>query len=175
LAIGNGTQETIPGEIQGVGTNLLFITPGGSEDVRNPKPLTLSDAEALADPFSNSSIRGVAPVLNGRVEMTLSGENKATSVVGVTPDYRSIRNVELSEGEFINSTDLSGRASVVLLGTDVAEELFRRTSGLVDEKVHIEGQPFRVIGVLAEKGGSSIGSEDDQILVPLTTAQTRLL
>lgn len=175
LAIGNGTQETILGEIQGVGTNLLFVTPGGSEDMRNPKPLTLSDAEALADPFSASSIEGVAPVLNGRVEVTLSGENKSTSVVGITPDYETVRNVELSEGEFISNSDLSGRSAVVLLGTDVAEELFGRKSGLVGEKVRIEGQPFRVIGVLEEKGGSSMGSEDDQILVPLTTAQTRLL
>ena len=65
LAIGNGTQESILGEIQGVGTNLLFVTRGGSEDVSNPKPLTLSDADALADPFSAPSIEGVAPALNG--------------------------------------------------------------------------------------------------------------
>ena len=175
LAIGNGTQESILGEIQGVGTNLLFVTPGGSEDVSNPKPLTLLDAEALADPFSAPSIDGVAPVLNGRVEMTFAGENKSTSVVGVTPDYATVRNVGLSEGEFITETDLSGRSAVVILGTEVAQDLFGRQSGLVGEKVRIEGQPFRVIGVLEEKGGSAMGSEDDQILVPMTTAQTRLL
>ena len=175
LAIGNGTQESILGEIQGVGTNLLFVMPGGSEDVSNPKPLTLSDAAALSDPFSAPSIAGVAPVLNGRVEMNFSGETKSTTLVGVTPDYSSVRNVELSEGEFFSDTDLSGRRSVVLLGTDVAEELFGRTAGLVGEKVRIEGQPFRVVGVLAEKGGSAMGSEDNQVLVPMTTAQTRLL
>jgi putative ABC transport system permease protein len=175
LAIGNGTQESILGEIQGVGTNLLFVTPGGSEDVSNPKPLTLSDAEALADPFSAPSIDGVAPVLNGRVEMNNAGENISTTVGGVTPDYATVRNVGLSEGEFISQTDLSGRSAVVLLGTEVAEELFGRKSGLVGEKVRVEGQPFRVIGVLEEKGGSAMGSEDDQILVPMTTAQTRLL
>jgi putative ABC transport system permease protein len=175
LAIGNGTQESILGEIQGVGTNLLFVTPGGSEDISNPKPLTLSDADALADPFSAPSIEGVAPVLNGRVEVTFSGENKSTSVLAVTPDYASVRNVELSEGEFIDETALAGRAAVVLLGTDVAEDLFARKSGLVGEKVRIDSQPFRVIGVLEEKGGSGMGSEDDQVLVPMTTAQTRLL
>jgi putative ABC transport system permease protein len=175
LAIGNGTQESILGEIQGVGTNLLFVTQGGSEDVSNPKPLTLSDAGALADQFSAPSIDGVAPVLNGRVEVTFAGENKSTTVVGVTSDYASVRNVALSEGEFISNTDLAGRSAVVLLGTEVAEELYGRKSGLVGEKVRIEGQPFRVIGVLEEKGGSAMGSEDDQILVPMTTAQTRLL
>ena len=175
LAIGNGTQESILGEIQGVGTNLLFVTQGGSEDVSNPKPLTLLDAEALADPFSAPSIAGVAPVLNGRVELKFAGENKSTTLVGVTPDYASVRNIGLSEGEFISATDLSGRSAVVILGTEVAEDLFGRKSGLVGEKVRIEGQPFRVIGVLEEKGGSAMGSEDDQILVPMTTAQTRLL
>jgi putative ABC transport system permease protein len=175
LAIGNGTQQSILGEIQGVGTNLLFVTSGGSEDVRNPKPLTLADAEALADPFSAPSIDGVAPVLNGRVELNYAGENKSTTVIGVTPGYATVRNVGLSEGEFISDTDFSGRSAVVLLGTEVAEELFGRKSGLVGEKVRIEGQPFRVIGVLEEKGGSAMGSEDDQILVPMTTAQTRLL
>jgi putative ABC transport system permease protein len=149
--------------------------PGGSEDVSNPKPLTLADAAALSDPFSAPSIAGVAPVLNGRVELNFSGETKSTTLVGVTPDYSSVRNVELSEGEFFSDTDLSGRSSVVLLGTDVAEELFGRTAGLVGEKVRIEGQPFRVVGVLAEKGGSAMGSEDNQVLVPMTTAQTRLL
>ncbi len=175
LAIGNGTQESILGEIQGVGTNLLFVTQGGSEDVSNPKPLTLSDADALADPFSAPSIDGVAPALNGRVELKFAGENKSTSLVGVTPDYETVRNIGLSEGEFISATDLSGRSAVVILGTEVADELFGRKFGLVGEKVRIEGQPFRVIGVLEEKGGSAIGSEDDQILVPMTTAQTRLL
>jgi putative ABC transport system permease protein len=175
LAIGNGTQESILGEIQGVGTNLLFVTQGGSEDVSNPKPLTLLDAEALADPFSAPSIDGVAPVLNGRVEINFAGENKSTTLVGVTPDYASVRNIGLSEGEFISETELSGRSAVVIIGTEVAEDLFGRKSGLVGEKVRIEGQPFRVIGVLEEKGGSAMGSEDDQILVPMTTAQTRLL
>ncbi len=175
LAIGNGTQASILGEIQGVGTNLLFVTPGGAEEVTNPKPLTLSDADALADPFSAPSIEGVAPVLNGRVEVTFAGESKSTPVIGVTPDYESVRNVGLSEGVFFTQTDLSGRSSIVLLGTEVAKELFDRKYGLVGEKVRIEGQPFRVIGVLEEKGGSAMGSEDDQILVPMTTAQTRLL
>lgn len=175
LAIGNGTQASILGEIQGVGTNLLFVTPGGSEDATNPKPLTLSDAEALTNQLSASSIAGVAPVLNGRAELSFAGENKSTTLVGVTPDYEQVRNVELAEGQFISQTDLSGRSAVVILGTEVADQLFGRKSGLVGEKVRIEAQPFRVIGVLTEKGGSAMGSEDDQVLVPMTTAQTRLL
>jgi putative ABC transport system permease protein len=67
-----------------------------------------------------------------------------------------------------------GESAVVILGTDVAEELFGRKSGLVGETIRIKGQTFRVIGILEEKGGSSFGSEDNQVIIPLSTAQIRL-
>ena len=175
LAIGAGAENSITGEIQGIGTNLLFVFRGGSEDVRNPKPLTLGDAEAIADPFAAPSVAGVAPVLQGNGEISFSGESSVTGIVGVTPEYESVRNTSVTEGEFISDVHILGRAAVVILGTDVAEDLFGRKSGITGETVRIEGQPFRVIGVLEEKGGGSFGSEDDQILVPMTTAQARLL
>jgi putative ABC transport system permease protein len=86
-----------------------------------------------------------------------------------------VRNVNVSEGEFIAEEHILGRASVVLLGTEVADRLYGRTQALVGETVRVEGQPFRVLGVLESKGGSGFGNQDDQILIPLTTAQTRLL
>jgi putative ABC transport system permease protein len=175
LAIGTGAENSITGEISGIGTNLLFVFRGGSEDVRNPKPITLGDAEALADPFAAPSIIGVAPILQGSGEVSFSGESKITTINGVTPEYETVRNTPVTEGNFITEAHMLGRSAVVILGTDVAEELFGRKSGLTGETVRIEGQPFRVIGMLEEKGGSSFGSEDDQILVPMTTAQARLL
>ncbi len=175
LAIGTGAENSITGEIQGIGTNLIFVFRGGSEDVRNPEPLTLGDAEAIADPFAAPSVVGVAPILQGNAEVSYSGESAVTTINGVTPDYEVVRNYHVTEGEFISEAHMLGRSAVVILGVDVADELFGRKSGLVDETVRIEGQPFRVIGVLEEKGGGSFGSEDDQIIVPLTTAQTRLI
>jgi putative ABC transport system permease protein len=175
LAIGTGAENSITGEIQGIGTNLLFIFRGGSEDVRNPDPLTLGDAEAIADPFQAPSIVGVAPALQGSGEISFAGETSVTQIMGVTPEYEMVRNYRVSEGEFFNEAHLLGRSAVVILGVDVAEALFGRSSGLEGETVRIEGQPFRVIGILEEKGGGSFGSEDDQILVPLSTAQTRLI
>ncbi|MBN1667763.1 MAG: ABC transporter permease, partial [Anaerolineales bacterium] len=153
----------------------LFVFRGGSEEVRNPKPLTLGDAEAIADPFAAPSVSGVAPTLQGSGEVTFSGESTRTSINGVTPDYEFVRNYHVSEGEFINETHMLGRSAVVILGVDVAESLFGRAAGLVGETIRIEGQPFRVIGILEEKGGSSFGSEDNQVIVPLTTAQSRLI
>jgi putative ABC transport system permease protein len=175
VSIGRGAQETITGSIQGIGTNLVFIFRGGSEDVRNPKPLTLGDAQAIADSFLAPSVTGVAPMLQGDGKVSAAGESKNTSIVGVTPEYGPVRNTTLLEGEFINNDHMLEQASVVLLGTDVAERLFGRTQGLVGETVRIEGQPFRVIGILESKGGSAFGNQDDRVLVPLTTAQARLI
>lgn len=175
VSIGRGAEGTITGSIQGIGTNLLFVFQGGSEEVRNPKPLTVGDAEAMTDPFQAPSVVGVAPILQDSVKVTAGGESTTTQISGVTPDYGPVRNANVSEGEFISQEHLLGRASVALLGTEVAEDLFARTAGLVGETVRIEGRPFRVIGVLESKGGSGFSNEDDVILVPLTTAQTRLI
>jgi len=175
LAIGAGAQNSITGSIEGIGTNLLFVVSGGSEDVRNPKPLTRADAVALSDGFQAPSVIGVAPLLQGSVEVTAQGESTTTAINGVTPDYSWVRNATLAEGEFINEAHLLGRSAVVLLGTQVAENLFGRKDGLVGESVRIEGQPFKVIGILEEKGGTGFTDEDDRIIVPITTAQARLL
>ncbi len=175
LAVGRGAEDVITGSIQGIGTNLIFVFSGGSEDVRNPKPMTLADAEAIADPFAAPSVAAVAPMLQGSAEVTYSGDSMVTTLNGVTPDYSTVRNWGVSEGEFITESHLLERASVAVIGVEVADELFGRTSGLVGETLRIEGQPFRVIGVLTEKGGGSFGSEDSVIIVPMTTAQARLL
>ena len=175
VSVGRGAQNTITGSIQGIGTNLLFVFGGGSEDVRNPKPITLGDSDAIADPFQAPSVAEVAPVLQGSGTVSYAGENHTTTVNGITPSYASVRNVKVSEGEFISEEHILGQASVVVIGTDAADKLFGRTAGLVGETVRIEGQPFRIIGVQQPKGGSSFSNEDDRVLVPFTTAQARLL
>jgi putative ABC transport system permease protein len=176
ISIGRGAQNTITGSIQGIGTNLLFVFRGGtSNDVRNPQPLTLGDADAMADPLQAPAVAGVAPELTGQVTVTYGGQSTDTSIEGVTPDYARVRNTSVTEGQFITEEQILGRASVVLLGQDVADKLFGRKEGLVGETVRIEGQPFRVSGVLTSKGGSGFSNEDNRVVVPLSTAQTRLL
>ena len=173
LAIGDGAQNSILGEIEGIGTNLIFIMPGGSEDVRNPQPLTVADAEAIAEPGMAPAVARVASAVSGMAEVTYSRESTSTTLYGVTPDYAQVRNYTLTEGEFIQESHNTGQSSVVVLGTDVAEALFDRKQGLVGETIRINSQPFKIIGVLEEKGGSSMGSEDNQIIIPLSTAQIR--
>ncbi len=176
LGVGQGAQNTITGSISGIGSNLLFVFSGNMEqEVRNEKPLTLSDAEAMADPFQAPSIAAVAPVIQGSGEITFGAETASTSLYGVTPDYTVVRNYGLIEGEYIDEQHLLGQSSVVLLGPDVAEKLFGRTDGITGETVRINGLPFRVIGILESKGGGSFGSQDDVALVPFSTAQSRLI
>jgi putative ABC transport system permease protein len=180
LAVGTGAQDTITGSISGIGTNLLFVMGGGGrmmggETVRNPKPLTLQDAAALSDPFAAPSVELVAPVLNGSFLVGGAGQTTTVSISGVTPDYFPLRNYTLTEGEFITEENLLGRASVALIGPGTADTLFGRHDGLVGENITIDGQPFRIIGVLASKGGGMFGSEDDSVMIPFSTAQTRLI
>jgi len=176
LAVGHGAQASITGSISGIGTNLLFVFRGDPGDnVRNPKPLTLGDAEALRDQFAAPSIEAVAPALQGSGIVSYGGEKTSPQLFGVTPEYFQVRNMKVTEGELITEEHMLGRASVVLLGSGVADTLFGRTNGLVGETVRIEGQPFRVIGVLESKGGGAFGSEDDQVIIPFSTAQARLI
>jgi len=176
LAVGTGAQDTITGSISGLGSNLLFVFSGNfSETIRVEKPLTLSDAEAMADPFQAPSVAAVAPAIQGNATITFSGEKASAQLTGITPQYEQVRNYHLLEGEFITEEHLLGRASVALLGPNIADKLFGRRDGITGETIRIEGQPFRVLGVLEPKGGSSFGSQDDLVLVPFTTAQARLI
>lgn len=176
LAIGTGAQNTIIGSISGIGTNLLFVFPGNIlEDVRNVKPLTMGDVAAMSDVFQAPHVQAVAPVVNGRVTASFSGETASVDLFGVTPEYQIVRNYGLIEGDFITEEHINGRSSVALIGPEAADRLFGQRSMITGETIRIEGHPFRIIGVLESKGGGSFGSQDNVILVPITTAKVRLL
>jgi putative ABC transport system permease protein len=177
LALGAGAQDTITSSISGIGTNLLFVFRGNSDNtnVRNPRPLTLADAQAIDDPFSAPSVAAVAPILDGNAQISFGGQTATVTLDGVTPSYFQVRNYNVQEGSLITEENVLGRASVVLLGPDAADKLFGRHSGLVGETIRIEGQPFRVIGILESKGGGAFGSQDNVAIIPFSTAQARLI
>jgi putative ABC transport system permease protein len=177
VALGQGAQDSITGTISGIGTNLVFIIPGNDQNnVRNARPLTVQDTQAIGDPFLAPHVGEAAAMVQGsNIEVSAGGEQTLTVLGGITPEYFTVRNFKVAEGEEINEEHLLGRASVVLLGVEVADKLFDRHEGLVGETVRIEGQPFRVIGVMEKKGGSAFGSEDDIVLIPMTTARTRIV
>ncbi|GAP20875.1 ABC transporter permease [Leptolinea tardivitalis] len=176
LAIGEGAQSYITGTISGLGTNLIFIAPGNPQaEIRNPKPLTQMDAAALVDENLAPSVLVAEPVLSNRRQVTYGSEKTNTSIDGVTPGYIKVSNYEYQEGEGITEEHILGQASVAVLGVDVADKLFNRREGLVGETIRIEGQPFRIVGVLKPKGGGSFGSQDNLVMIPFTTAQARMV
>jgi len=176
LAVGTGAQDTIIGSISGIGTNLLFVFQGNlQQDIRNEQPLTVGDVLAFSDIFQAPHIEAVASIVSGNIGIAYEGKTTSVELRGVTPEFEYVRNYDLIEGSFITDDHVNGRASVALLGPEVADKLFGRREFITGETIRIDGQPFRVIGILAAKGGGSFGSQDNVVLVPITTARVRLL
>jgi putative ABC transport system permease protein len=175
LSIGQGAGNSITGEIESIGTNVIYILNGNDEeDVTNPKDLTLRDAEALASNARADKIAYVAPVVNGASEISYSDKGTETAISGVTPDYLYVQNLEIAEGSFITQAQVEGRSAVVVLGPGMADTLMGRHAGVVGQTVRIGGYPYRVVGVTTAKGGSAFNNPDNNVYIPISTAQTRL-
>jgi putative ABC transport system permease protein len=183
LSVGQGAQDSITSSINDIGTNVLYLNSGsgarfGGEggSVRYTRPLKMADAEALMDPFLAPAVQAVAPILqSGNISASAKGQTTTTTVYGVTTAYFPIRNEQVSEGAFFNDQQVDGHARVVVIGVDLATTLFGRTTDLVGESIRINGQTFTITGVLQSKGGSSFGSSDNQVIIPLTTARDRVI
>jgi putative ABC transport system permease protein len=175
LSVGEGVQSYITQQFQSIGTNLFFVIPGSlQEELDKPAYLTLQDAEALMDTAQAPDILRVAPTVQGGARVTVPGRDKSTEVVGTTEVYVMVRDWFPVTGNFISSSDNAVQARVVVLGRIVADALFPTNPEPIGEVVRIDGVPFRVIGVMEERGGSDFGSEDDTVFVPLSTALGRL-
>jgi len=178
LSIGRGTEASITASIESMGTNLVYVSPGSTTQggvqtvAGSAGTLTLDDAEALVD---LPGVAAVSPVTNNFVQVVYQGQNTRTRLMGVTPGYETVASLTLEDGEFISEESQNARSLVVVLGHDVAEALFGSTGGVVGQKVRLNGQPYKVIGVLASKGGTGFMNQDDQVLIPLSTALYRLV
>ena len=179
MSIGRGSQEAITSRIESLGTDLLFVRPGASVQGAivggqgSASTLTLDDAFALQDSTFAPSVAAVAPELRTNAQVVAGRENTSTQVVGVTSEYRVIRNFPVSSGQFISPVHVQNVSEVAVLGSQVAETLFGFRDP-VGQTVRINGRQFSVIGVLESKGGSALGNQDDLVMVPITTAYYRL-
>jgi putative ABC transport system permease protein len=177
LSIGQGVQMAVTEQIQSAGSNLLMILPGQITETGgfeyNPS-LTYKDAEAIADPMNVPDAAIVAPTMEGSTSLSYDGEDLTATTAGVTGDHDIVRNLELVQGRFLSTQDMDRRARVAVLGSNVAEQLFGENGYALDQKIRINRIPFKVIGVLAEKGAGMMGSQDGYVYVPITTAQSRL-
>ncbi len=179
MSIGRGAQTMITSTFEQMGSNVLFVQPrnpeapgfaGLSPEFAMPS-LTLDDAEALTD---IPSVLQVAPTNENFAEVVADNESYATMIEGGTPAYLDTYNHTLGWGQFISDRDVARRDTVVVLGDNVAKELFGDADPLGQE-VKIKGKRFTVIGVLEPKGGGFMGfNMDDIAVVPITTFQTKL-
>ncbi|MFN2216924.1 MAG: ABC transporter permease [Anaerolineales bacterium] len=175
LSIGEGAGSSITGEIESIGTNVIYILNGNSsEEITNPKDLTLQDAQALATSSRAREIAYVAPVFNASSDISYLDNNIKTSILGTTSDYEFVQNLTIEEGIFITDQQVEGRSAVVVLGPEIARSLFGKSGGVVGNSVRIGGYPYRVIGVTEAKGGSAFNNPDNNVYIPISTAQVRL-
>ena len=180
VSIGLGVQQKIQSSIAGLGSNLLIVMPGSSKPTGGVRQaagsnITLTNQDSKAIGREISGINYIAPTVSQQYQIIYGNQNWNTSVTGTTPEYLEIRNYTIAEGSFFSSNDENARSRVAILGQTVATSLFGAVSP-VGKTVRINKAPFRVVGVLESKGQSSMGQDqDDLVLVPLSTAQERLM
>jgi putative ABC transport system permease protein len=179
MGIGRGAAASITERIESQGTNLLSIDPGASSfgGLRNASgsagTLTIGDAEALLDRKLHPAIAQVAPEYGANAQLVYGSTNTNNRVTGVTAVYATVRNLEVASGRFLTEQDVTDQSPVVVLGSQLATDLLG-TVEPVGQSIRIEGQPFQVIGVLAETGGFGRNTPDEQAYVPIGLAQGRL-
>jgi putative ABC transport system permease protein len=178
VAVGSGAKQQIAEQIASMGSNLLIVlsgssTSGGLRFGSGTVPtLTVDDAKAIQNEIPD--VRYVAPSQRGTVQIIFGNQNWSTVADGTTPEVLFIREWSLQSGRSFTQQDLDGATKVCLLGETVVENLFGGIDP-VGQIVRIKKVPFTVIGVLASKGQTTFGQDqDDTIIVPLTTAQKKL-
>jgi putative ABC transport system permease protein len=178
VAVGAGAQAEVAERFESLGANMLTISPGvmffrgRSFGGASAASLTNDDVEAITS--LATSISAIAPVYSSRgQQVAYSGENYQTSVLGVTPEYLTVNNWQIERGRFIENLDLTNRAKVVVLGATVVEELFGDLVDPLGKTVKINRQNYQVVGIMAAKGSTGAQSADDQVFIPLSTAQLK--
>ena len=181
MSIGSGAQAAIAQNIKSLGANLITITPGAvsqggvSLGGGSAPTLTLADSDLISDPSKAPDVGTVSPELNlpFNAQIVYHGVNVSTKVNGVTPAYEDVHAFHAALGNWFSQADMDARQKVVMLGANVAQELF----GSIDptgQDISIRvGRPvsLHVAGVLQSKGGGPLANVDDQVLIPLTTLQ----
>jgi putative ABC transport system permease protein len=175
VAIGSGATASIQAQIQSIGSNIIIVLSGSltSNGMRlgsgASQSLTEDDAKAIA--AECPAVSAVAPTVRGGAQLMFGNSNWATSIQGTTPDYLTIRDLSVASGRAFTDQDVDSAAKVALLGPTVARNLFGE-SDPVGQVMRIKNVPFTVDGVLAPKGQSPGGQDqDDVVLIPISTAK----
>ncbi len=178
VAIGQGTQNAVSNSINSLGANLLEVLPGAARTVGfgasggrgTAKSLTVADENAIAQVANVAAVSGEYA---SHYQVAIASANTNTTVDGVNAAYAAIRNISMSQGSFITDSESASLTRAAVIGSTVATDLFganATSTNLVGQNIQINNQPFTIVGVMAAKGGSGFGNQDNEIFVPLGTA-----
>lgn len=167
VSVGQGTTAQITEQLNGLGTNQLTVTITGRGATTS---LTYEEALALGD---LPGVQNVAPVITGNVTAKHNTDNASVSVEGITPAYEDVKNYHVQSGRFLLDIDTQYRQKVALIGSSTAQTLFG-SNNPVGQKVQLNGISYLIVGLLETKGSSLGGSNDDKILIPISTAERQL-
>ena len=178
-SIGLGAQQRVMGAISGLGSNLIIISPAAShagfvaQAAGTDISITGADADAIAKQLEG--LVAVAPVVRGQVQLAAEGTNWNSRIEGVTPDYLLARDLSIGQGRMFDERESRQARTVAVIGTTVARELFGEADPL-GKRIRVGGSPFQVVGVLASKGQSAFGEDqDDIVLGPLSAVRSRVV
>ena len=180
LAIGEGSKESIRTTISAMGSNMITIRPG--TDTRGPargsggnvQTLTLQDFEIIKE--KSDLLSYITPVVNSGGQVINGSNNWPSTIYGVNPDYLKIKVVDLQSGSMFTDVDVKSASKVALIGQTVVDNVFPDGLEPVGQMIRFNNIPFKVIGVLEEKGENTFGQDqDDVVIAPYTTVQKRIL
>ena len=182
VAIGQGSKKSIQDQLSTMGSNMLTIRPNSNQtagggariDASSVQSLTLDDVKAMQT--GAQYINAVSPAVQSRGQAINAAMNWPTTIQGVSPDFLTIRNWPLKSGTSFGIEDINGAAKVCLVGQTVVDNIFDPSDDPVGKIIRFNKIPFKIIGVLSEKGENAFGQDqDDIILAPYTTVQKRIL
>ncbi len=174
VAVGETVQKSITDQFSSLGTNTIVIRAGaartGGVRTGNRQTLTITDAEQIK---RLPDIMAITPAQMGNAQVIYGNKNWATMILGTYPDYSTIQDIEVEYGTFFDDTAVKNAATYAIIGPDTATEL-GLPENPVGEIIRIQNMPFVIIGVMKARGDSAFGSQDDMIIIPVTTLKKRL-
>jgi putative ABC transport system permease protein len=185
ISAGQGAQELIVNQVKGIGSNLLFIIPGGAGKSKFAAPaaaqgiivttLKESDLKFLRNKNLAPDIEFASPEVRGQYALSYGTQEEVGSLAGEDENFNVVRNVALTSGNWFSKADVEGLSQVVVLGATIKDDLFGQEDP-IGKVIKIKQVSFRVVGVAAPKGVGAFGvDQDSQVFVPVSTAQKLLL
>ncbi len=180
ISVGNGATASVTSRIQSLGSNLLMIMPGSAgiafggarQAAGTATTLTNDDADAITKEVP--TVEMVSPEFSGSAQVVYLNRNVNTRITGVVPEYQEVHNSNVAFGEFIRPEDQNAQSRVAVLGQNVVSDLFSQGDSPIGKTIKIKNLPFLVIGIMEKKGQAGFQNLDDQVFIPLSTAQKRL-